>query len=123
MNPPINTPTEIIETFLKLLQEENKVFSLEITTNLTSLRNSITSLSNPNDDDLATAILDWIQPYTSLKKAVLDELNQRVIDREEEKINPDIDQRNRNEKVDNKTLLSETIEDFQKKYLNKSQQK
>ena len=120
MNPPINTPTEIIETFLKLLQEKNKVFSLEITTNLTSLRNSIKSLSNPNDDDLATTILDWIQPYRSLKKAMLGEL-QRVISREEQKINVDIDQRNQSEKVDNKTLLSETIEDFQKKYLGKSQ--
>lgn len=118
----MNTPTRIIHSLAKLLKENSQVFTPEISENLTALQNSINSLSNPDDKQLAKVILNWIKPYESLKTAIRQELN-RVIATEENQIIPDKDRRNGVGKLNNQTLLSESIEEFQKNYLGKSPQK
>ncbi len=118
----MNTPTRIIQILAKLLKENSQVFTPEISENLTALQNSINKLDNPDDDNLANVILEWIKPYESLKTAIRQELN-RVIATEENQIIPQEGTRNGVEKLNNKTLLSERMEEFQKNYLGKSPQK
>lgn len=119
----MNEDIKTIKSFLKLLKQGNKYITPEIGNNLTSLQESLKNLANSNnvnDDTLAEAIIDWLQPYDDCKKFILAECQRKIVENEDEEISVN-DERNLAEKVDNMTLIDMGIEEYQQKYLSTSQ--